>query len=245
MTDMKSLNKLVANITRTTQAWENQPRDERGRWSSGSSGGSGSGGNNIKMPPIDLTGIDPKHANVIRGELERQFKQYPEILTRLKKVGVIGDDEKKGYKASDQDIAYVSAMGDRVLFNPSRINEINEGVESISQYTIPGVRAKVAHECGHLIDKCIQPSFFNIPVPGTSQYRTGVENLYREYRKDVKETGKYQVSRRATENREEFMAETYALKTVKGDNANYFTKSLASLLNGIEGPLGQIPVQYQ
>ena len=173
----------------------------------------------------NFKGIKSEIVIEIKETLEEQFQAFPEIHKRLEYIGI---PEREAPLNRGTKICYVSATGNELVITQAVNTLESERIANISNWTITGgIRAKIIHECGHLIDKCIQSSFFNIPTQGTKPYRDGVRKLYRKYVQKKSSV----VSRYARENAKEFVAEVYTQMVLFGRDTNEYTQEFAILLD--------------
>jgi hypothetical protein len=181
----------------------------------------------------NFEGIDTDIQDVIKKVLSEVFAQYPEVEKRLNYLGV---PNREYFKASEM-ICHVSSYGDELIIT-TKINDVNEDLDAISGWAIPGIKAKILHELGHLIDFTIQQSHCNIAArtQNSKDYRNGVRSLYRQFRADKSST----ISRYAREDEKEFVAEVFAQMGVCGKTENEYTTAYSALLGAItEEDIGQ------
>ena len=171
---------------------------------------------------VNLKGLEKNIADQVVIELQRHFEKFPEIEKRIHEIYVIN--------SKDNFYAQVSPAGDRIEIN-IKFNEVNED-DGQFKVTIPGLSAKVAHECGHLIEKCLVNSPFNF-APKCGEWLNARRQLWRQFRMELKETGKNNVSFYAMQE-EEFIPEVYAQLTVYGVNYNQYTQQLQKMLDSAE-----------
>ncbi len=171
---------------------------------------------------VNLDGLEKNVAEQILVELQQHFAKFPEIENRLHTISVIN--------SKDNFYAQVSPSGDRIEFNV-KFNDVDDDDGQFG-VTIPGLRAKVAHECGHLIEKCLVNSPFNF-APKCGAWLDARRQLWRKFRIELKETGKNNVSFYAMEE-DEFIPEVYAQLTAYGVNHNQYTQHLQKMLDAAE-----------
>jgi len=172
---------------------------------------------------VNLEGIENNIKTEILETLEEQFKIYPEIKKRLRFVGIT---DKEAYNVKDA-VCYVSSYGTDLIIT----DKINDSKEITSFIVSGSPRAYITHECGHLLDKCLQCSGHNCPArtSNSKKYRKGTASLYNKYIMEKSSA----VSLYARQSEEEFVAEVYTQMTLKGRDTNKYTEEFALLLDKI------------